>query len=731
MDILTFSVGLLIGLFPVVVDMGGHLGTARLRLDGLIVCEVSAKAPACLVDLGPDPKVHSLDLERLDGDRHVVEEIHRWVNRPGVDAKLRATGACGPTHPECEFHIEWAHPARLDPSTLTAALDGHPVSTAVESTIRFQFPKDRHPQILTFEAGFPDGTHAALTETLHGDFPASAQVSLRSVILEASSRGIAQKSTASNLAKAGVNVKALDEGPGELLFIVEPQAFRDRSNMIAEVSSRPRRFGSLQDFAVHHILLANESLSSVEVVTNRSHDSPQTTGVSWAQLLIDASLQSVDLRTRMSDAVAVAGYRMGALPRRRLAILVLGDQRLANDHSDEGEFDPSQAQEYLREIQVPLVVWRIGSRSAPEWPLGPVIESAADLADAATQARAQLDRQRVAWVGDEITLDEFASRLPAGLTVAGQPAPPRSARLNQTPATLLTRSPFRDVFSVASDPTTDSLLVGAREGLFESQDTGASWRPCSAAVTGSVFAVVVAGQARAAVIAAGPTTLGPVCATHPTRSVPGAFAMVTDPAAPLVIYASTGDILKSIDGGVTWRRVSRGLARVFAASLGIDPALPKALYAGTAGDGLFYSLDGGSTWVSTGRDLRQMVIRCLLIRSTALYAGTDGGLFASSDAGVHFSRVRGFPHTIVYTLVAHPTTSLLLAGTSSGLYISVDSGRSWAPAVDTLRATSIPSITFVGTRIIIGTIGAGVVVVELRDLSPSPIAAAHRIRLPG
>jgi hypothetical protein len=186
-EIVTLPVGLLISLFPVIVDLEGHPGLARLRLDGAPACELSARAPACMVDLGLAPRIHALDLERLDQNGNVLESIRRWINRPGVEAKVRAVGSCDKKKRECNFDIQWAHPSKLDPTAMTVALDGRTLVKNPTPSVRLPFPGRSEPQVLTVEAGFEDGSRAAFTKLLRGSCPEESEVSLQHVAIEVAS----------------------------------------------------------------------------------------------------------------------------------------------------------------------------------------------------------------------------------------------------------------------------------------------------------------------------------------------------------------------------------------------------------------------------------------------------------------------------------------------------------------------------------------------------------------
>jgi photosystem II stability/assembly factor-like uncharacterized protein len=78
--------------------------------------------------------------------------------------------------------------------------------------------------------------------------------------------------------------------------------------------------------------------------------------------------------------------------------------------------------------------------------------------------------------------------------------------------------------------------------------------------------------------------------------------------------------------------------------------------------------------------------------SRRVYAGaTRGGMFCSEDGGEHWREVNaGILHKDVWSIVQHPTTGALFAGTSPArVYRSDDRGESWSdcPQLETLPTT--------------------------------------------
>jgi hypothetical protein len=89
-------------------------------------------------------------------------------------------------------------------------------------------------------------------------------------------------------------------------------------------------------------------------------------------------------------------------------------------------------------------------------------------------------------------------------------------------------------------------------------------------------------------------------------------ALAIDSSTPSTLYAGTrGDgVFQSTNGGDSWSPVNTGLSSVHVNALAIDPITPSTLYAGTenvgtGGVGVFRSTNSGGSWsmVNTGRGL--------------------------------------------------------------------------------------------------------------------------------
>src|SRR5207249_4971393 len=164
-------------------------------------------------------------------------------------------------------------------------------------------------------------------------------------------------------------------------------------------------------------------------------------------------------------------------------------------------------------------------------------------------------------------------------------------------------------------------------------------------------------------------------------SLPGSYLstqnLVIDPQTPTTLYAGTfGEgVFKSTDGGGSWNAVNTGLPTYPAGdhyphtnveALAIDPQTPTTLYAGTYG-GIFKSVNGGGDWSA----VNSPAVVLLVIdpqTPTTLYGGAEfRGIFKSTDGGAGWRAVNtGLTNSFVVGLAIDPRTPTTLYASAYG-----------------------------------------------------------------
>src|SRR5207249_4940064 len=130
-----------------------------------------------------------------------------------------------------------------------------------------------------------------------------------------------------------------------------------------------------------------------------------------------------------------------------------------------------------------------------------------------------------------------------------------------------------------------------------------------------------------------------------------------------------GGFFESTDNGLSWTLHQTGLNTKGGTDVALDPARSR-MYLGTT-SGAFSTTEPPGTWAAVGAG---MVGAFTWSAATdpatpaTLLAGTDGGVWRSSDAGATWS-ASGLAGRAVYAIVFDPTnTSIAYAGTDAGVF---------------------------------------------------------------
>jgi photosystem II stability/assembly factor-like uncharacterized protein len=283
------------------------------------------------------------------------------------------------------------------------------------------------------------------------------------------------------------------------------------------------------------------------------------------------------------------------------------------------------------------------------------------------------------------------------------PGIPQLAKVDDTSAVV--RS-----MAVAPDDSS-TLYMGTIDGLFKSVDHGASWK--ASGLTGErVRRLTIDPRAPSTIFAATLVESNDDDAGHLYKSIDagntwdapilgGAIFndIVVDPADSSTIYVAAGafghgslsGILKSVDGGRTWRGMNAGLsagAVQQVSDLAIDPTDSSTLYAGTL-KGVFKTTNGGGNWSLTSMSGDILSLQIDPRKPDTLYAATQEddedatATLPDPDDGRFNPRRR----QVRITGSANP-----------GLFRTVNGGASWSPLNNGLGSNQLISSIAVDPR---------------------------------
>ncbi|MBA7600330.1 Ycf48-like protein [subsurface metagenome] len=181
-----------------------------------------------------------------------------------------------------------------------------------------------------------------------------------------------------------------------------------------------------------------------------------------------------------------------------------------------------------------------------------------------------------------------------------------------------------------------------------------------------------------------------------------------DPTNPDIMYASTGifdreaynnvgeGVLKSTDGGETWRQINNGLNNLFVGFLEMHPEEPRTLFAAAGNNvhrdnnGVYKTTDGGESWIQVLRSKgASTVVTISPSDPKIVYAGGEHAFYRSNDGGENWQMfwkeaehcygppgVRaGFPISAVVD--PDDPMTIFVNNYSGGVFKSVDGAETW------------------------------------------------------
>lgn len=156
---------------------------------------------------------------------------------------------------------------------------------------------------------------------------------------------------------------------------------------------------------------------------------------------------------------------------------------------------------------------------------------------------------------------------------------------------------------------------------------------------------------------------------------PGVLSLATNCDGDLFAGGSQGGVYTTSDAGDHWTQPNTGINYSEVTELLVDEE--GFIYAMTRGKGPFRSVDNGGSWESIGSDvLPEEILAAAIDKKNRLYCGTTRGLFMSDVQGLNWTLI-GFENEWIEALTVNKDRDIFAASTVSGIYRSQDQGQSW------------------------------------------------------
>ncbi|MGD0038316.1 MAG: FG-GAP-like repeat-containing protein, partial [Bacteroidota bacterium] len=253
-----------------------------------------------------------------------------------------------------------------------------------------------------------------------------------------------------------------------------------------------------------------------------------------------------------------------------------------------------------------------------------------------------------------------------------------------------------------------NLFAGTNNaGVFLSTNKGASWTSVNTGLTsnnGYVSSIFVNGTNLYALCGWSGIYLSTNNGTSWTQVGNGLantcnVNALTVSGTNLVAGTGSGVFILSNNGN-TWAQANNGLIGTQVTAMVVSGT---NLFAGTHGNpgGVFLSTNNGASWVNTGVSSD---VSSLVTNGAILYAGGWGVYFSTSN-GNFWTQTSGINGYVQAVLIKG---SNLFAGTNGGVFLSTDDGTSWTAVDDGLTNTNVTALYTSGPNLYAGTTGGGV-----------------------
>lgn len=269
-----------------------------------------------------------------------------------------------------------------------------------------------------------------------------------------------------------------------------------------------------------------------------------------------------------------------------------------------------------------------------------------------------------------------------------------------------------DILSIAYHPKTPgTIYVGSVDnGIFKTEDAGEQWTPIAFPPKKIYSFILDKNDPDKRMFASGVVgDWGKIFRTDdggenwtPVYTEPGQKVPVTalsqHPTDTNVIFAGTytGTVVKSVDSGDTWKNVG-GKIDGIVADIVFDAKQKLTTYLITYGQKLYYSEDGGVTWIDWEEEKLKEVAALQNLAGEASAKGDSQGAETLQKQAQQLNERNQkdkMPQGIVSVVTDPVETGVVYAGTNAGFFRSPDYGKYWYELniIESAKKFSIRSI---------------------------------------
>ena len=134
------------------------------------------------------------------------------------------------------------------------------------------------------------------------------------------------------------------------------------------------------------------------------------------------------------------------------------------------------------------------------------------------------------------------------------------------------------------------------------------------------------------------------------------------------------------------------------------------IYAGTSGQGVYFSKNNGSDWSSINSGLTDPYVFYITTIGSSIYTATRAGIYLSTNEGGNWTRLDngGLLNNVTSIVLIDPYIYVSCYGGSFGIFLNKNNEQNWVAHNIGLTNKNVNSLLLVGNDVFAGTDGGGV-----------------------
>ena len=177
----TLLLGLISGVYPIEVTVGGPVASVQLTLDGVEAGRITAPPWIGRVDLGADLRPHELVAQAFDSEGHEISRATQWLNLPRPAAEVDVVLANDEKGTPKAAQLTWQSVNGVKPASIGLTLDGEPLPVDPAGKVLLP-PRDLGSlHVLSADLWFPPGVTARRDVAYGGQYGSEVSTELTAV----------------------------------------------------------------------------------------------------------------------------------------------------------------------------------------------------------------------------------------------------------------------------------------------------------------------------------------------------------------------------------------------------------------------------------------------------------------------------------------------------------------------------------------------------------------------